>query len=1195
MNMKNKKGFTLVEILAIVVIIVIIMSAAGVGVLTIVQNQRKKLAYTAEVNISEAALSYYANKSGNYLKACTNSDKSFVTISQKSVEDLNKFLREEKFVGYTDENLYQSLKDYSINGNDDPTKKYELSSYIKVDNPSCYKTITVGELMEKGLISDSDGMCNKSSLIIIYRRTDAKNTAGIIDVVQETGICKSDYKTERGPVITITPFSDLSYSSSKEIKVNVTTESTKLKNSFTMQYGWSKNDRKKPSSWQNLVFTDNTEEKASASLTINDLDEVKYLWIKGGTELDNKKNKTSDMVAGPYAFLAAPWVTYDLNGGETGDCPEKKQVVYTREYGKNTQGINEYLCTPTRTGYDFAYWTYKDTDKKITNTSIVNDKTDHYLKANWSAETFVITLDKNGGTVAANPTSVKAPYGENYIIPDSITIPKKEYKVSGFGLAAARRSDGATVSSTDDIMCNYTFNGWYTANNGGEKLLSEGESPVLQPNISGYTDEFGNWQKNSPTTVYAKWGDDSITLPSITKTGFTCGWTTNSSGTTIEYDSEASISPTANTVMYGVCDSCGYSIVYNKNNVSAVNEMANSICSLDSNCTLRANAFTLSGYTFKGWTANPNGTGAFYNNRHVVNHLASDCNEQVNLYARWCANAPAVTHGTCTLQTTTNATCSYTTTCQTGYTRENDPSSVCDKCVPTRYTITYNYNGGTAPSSGVPSSYLYGTGARINGTPTRKGYTFLGWTGSNGSTASKDITISTTATGNKSYTANWSAISYNNTFNLNTFPIDWSYVYGNRFIVTNNDATSNFVAPTIKDKSIAELDAINNTRRGITFPSGHSPSYPNSHEYFDFNAKDKDYLTLGAINNLSNVSVEIVFSLDSYYAGSTLMGNAEGGGFSLGLGRGNKQSNGSYTYALNFCIGQRPFDASNRGEYDCVKGYANLTKNTKYHLVGTFHYNASNNNIKVYLNGVLKKSLKSKKPGTKITNPIDNAHVILGAEATKNGAAREDWFDGKIYSARLYNTVLSATDVLHNFMAENNRYVIKNDNQNERYRLAIRTIKDRTYTVYYTYGTRSTLKPTSGNSGLVIRAGANPGSGAVSSYLGSSTIPKTNTNGASQNASFSFKATGSTTYIYPDFSTLQKDDQSLNMYFGNIRIVTGVPYDAPILNYSPNPTKRSGVTPYGLHDGWTLNGTKITTSTKGTDSSRTFIAKWKTS
>lgn len=39
--MKNNKGFTLVEILAIVAIIAVIMGAAGVGVTSIVQSQKK--------------------------------------------------------------------------------------------------------------------------------------------------------------------------------------------------------------------------------------------------------------------------------------------------------------------------------------------------------------------------------------------------------------------------------------------------------------------------------------------------------------------------------------------------------------------------------------------------------------------------------------------------------------------------------------------------------------------------------------------------------------------------------------------------------------------------------------------------------------------------------------------------------------------------------------------------------------------------------------------------------------------------------------------------------------------------------------------------------------------------------------------------------------------------------------------------
>lgn len=42
-------------------------------------------------------------------------------------------------------------------------------------------------------------------------------------------------------------------------------------------------------------------------------------------------------------------------------------------------------------------------------------------------------------------------------------------------------------------------------------------------------------------------------------------------------------------------------------------------------------------------------------------------------------------------------------------------------------------------------------------TPTRDGYTFTGWTGSNGTTAQTTVTIPTGSGGNKSYTANWRA------------------------------------------------------------------------------------------------------------------------------------------------------------------------------------------------------------------------------------------------------------------------------------------------------------------------------------------------------------------------------------------------------------------------------------------------------
>lgn len=73
------------------------------------------------------------------------------------------------------------------------------------------------------------------------------------------------------------------------------------------------------------------------------------------------------------------------------------------------------------------------------------------------------------------------------------------------------------------------------------------------------------------------------------------------------------------------------------------------------------------------------------------------------------------------------------------------------------YTITYELNGGTQASSGVPSTYTYGVGATINGVPTALGAEFAGWCDSESLTnCAMTKTISATATGNKKYWAKWS-------------------------------------------------------------------------------------------------------------------------------------------------------------------------------------------------------------------------------------------------------------------------------------------------------------------------------------------------------------------------------------------------------------------------------------------------------
>lgn len=122
---------------------------------------------------------------------------------------------------------------------------------------------------------------------------------------------------------------------------------------------------------------------------------------------------------------------------------------------------------------------------------------------------------------------------------------------------------------------------------------------------------------------------------------------------------------------------------------------------------------------------------------------------------------------------------------------------------PTSYTISYMLDGGSASN---PTSYNIETATFTLKEPTKTGYIFLGWTGSNGSTPQKTVTIEQGTTENKSYTANWEAepVSYT---------VTW--VYGN--------GTENKVETVACGAAITK--PANPTRTGYNF-TGWSPDVP---------------------------------------------------------------------------------------------------------------------------------------------------------------------------------------------------------------------------------------------------------------------------------------------------------------------------------------------------------------------------------
>ena len=128
---------------------------------------------------------------------------------------------------------------------------------------------------------------------------------------------------------------------------------------------------------------------------------------------------------------------------------------------------------------------------------------------------------------------------------------------------------------------------------------------------------------------------------------------------------------------------------------------------------------------------------------------------------------------------------------------------------PITYTITYNLGGGSV--SGNPTSYNIETDSFTLKNPTRTGYTFTGWTGSNGNTPQTSVTISKGSTGDKSYTANWTPNKVIIQYSINGGTITASNSGGKW--TTNNDIiylNGNILTTTINYGETINSSGLNN-------------------------------------------------------------------------------------------------------------------------------------------------------------------------------------------------------------------------------------------------------------------------------------------------------------------------------------------------------------------------------------------------
>ena len=158
-------------------------------------------------------------------------------------------------------------------------------------------------------------------------------------------------------------------------------------------------------------------------------------------------------------------------------------------------------------------------------------------------------------TDATTPGSTIATVAHGSHTVSNIVNPRREYTISGF-IIGPNNSDGASTSSESTVISGYGFAGWY---DGNKRVITR--TGALDANTA-YTDAFGRWSATTGATLYAHWDEVPVSLPTIHKEGWTCGWSTSSNTTDIEYASGYNIVATSDMTLYGVCTETGRTITF---------------------------------------------------------------------------------------------------------------------------------------------------------------------------------------------------------------------------------------------------------------------------------------------------------------------------------------------------------------------------------------------------------------------------------------------------------------------------------------------------------------------------------------------------------------------------------------------------------------------------------------------------------
>ncbi|MBR2787049.1 MAG: InlB B-repeat-containing protein, partial [Clostridia bacterium] len=378
--------------------------------------------------------------------------------------------------------------------------------------------------------------------------------------------------------------------------------------------------------------------------TINGYD---YISSTNNTSGAAKGNSNGETITVTYYYkkYGTYSIAYNLNGGTVSGNP----TIYERTTASFT------LKNPTKTGYTFAGWTGTGLSAKTKTVKIASGSSgNRTYTANWTPNKIYIRFNMNGGSLSST-------HGAEYSTSGSYVTRNGSLNVQTLSYGASLSSNGLANYNNKNYI-NIVKTG-YTAVSKAEWKTKDGSKTYDQSAVYKASDFCNAGSSNCTVDLYVNW------------------------------------------------KATAYKITYALNNGTVSGNPATYYITSND---ITLNNPTRAGYTFAGWT----GTGLSTITKIVTIAKGSTGNRSYT--ANW---------------------------------------------TPNTYTISYELNGGSDP--GNPTKYKVDSADITLKKPTRAGYTFVGWTGSNGETAQTTVTIAKGSTGNKNYIANWVAIDYKITYDLN--------------------------------------------------------------------------------------------------------------------------------------------------------------------------------------------------------------------------------------------------------------------------------------------------------------------------------------------------------------------------------------------------------------------------------------------